>query len=515
MKYFTHRSYHFFTILATAFFVLCAESAWGGETVLFSTDFSSASWSGITSICNSSNAANETHNGITFHSYNSSAKPFTVNQSAGTMTWCNNNLGNNYWIAIPVTGVNESMTITVDNGTTATRFKYAYKQETSISGNPGSGSNNSGSATDPATVTISGLTKSDYVVYLGRQGSGLTQIKSITITTPAPVFLKPNSNWLEKDGSGVDPRFAVYYFGSSGDGWVSMTLADGGCGPVYKANIPAGYDKCIFCRMNGAAAENNWSNKYNQTGDLTVPTGDAIFYAVPDGWWDTSGDSYWQQEPLSVCVSGTWLAFKGETITLTATSAGATNFQWYKNGAAIAGATSATYTKTNCTIDDAGTYTCQAWATSGHTTTSSGHDVKIPYLEYRTPPAGEITKVPFERGNPSHEYAHCTVYPGVAWGYELTVNDGFNRHGNSGTKERSNSTDKWTMETSPEWCRWNTDKEGTYHFYLNFSNSVYEPLQLNIVYPLMSQEGGIPIYMEKTPAMVSEGWTNISCHNRR
>ncbi len=153
---------------------------------LFSTDFSNAVWSGITNICAEKNAVDEEYNGITFHSYKNSdgGLPFVVDQSAGTMTWCNNNMSSNFWIAIPVTGVNGSITITVDNGSTATRFKYVVKQETSISGSGGSGTENSNSASDPATVTISNLNKSDYVVYLGRQGSGLTTITSITITTP-------------------------------------------------------------------------------------------------------------------------------------------------------------------------------------------------------------------------------------------------------------------------------------------------------------------------------------------
>lgn len=169
--------------VASAVCTVTVSEAPAGPTVLYSTDFSNSEWSGITNICNSSNAANETYNGITFHSYNSTAKPFVVNQSAGTMTWCNNNMGNNYWIAIPVTGVNGSLTITVDNGSTATRFNYVIKQETSVSGSPGSGT--SSASADPSTVTVNDLDKSNYVVYLGRQGSSLTTIKSITITTPA------------------------------------------------------------------------------------------------------------------------------------------------------------------------------------------------------------------------------------------------------------------------------------------------------------------------------------------
>ena len=320
------------------------------------------------------------------------------------------------------------------------------------------------------------------------------------------VNLKPGTNW-QKDGA----RFAIYYYKSSDgsqNGWQSMGLVEN-CTPVYSAFIPSGYDKMIFCRMNGSNTTNDWSNKWNQTGNLDVPSSSQEGYIIPNDTWD--GNGLWTSVQLGTCVTGTWLRFAGETITLTATSAGAVHYQWYKDGVAIGSSSlSNTYTKTNCTIADAGTYTCKAWRNNSVlAATSDGFEVKIPCLEYRTPPDGTITKVPFTRSNPSNEYAECTVYPGVAWGYELNVNDGFNRHGNSGTKERSNSTDKWTMETSPEWCRWNTDKEGTYHFYLDFSNSNYTPLQLNIVYPLMSQEGGIPIYMEKTPAMVSEGWTNM------
>lgn len=97
------------------------------------------------------------------------------------------------------------------------------------------------------------------------------------------VYLKPSSNWLE--GSA---RFAVYYFGSS-SGWVSMSDAGDG---FYSASVPAG-TTVIFCRMNPGNATNSWDNKWNQTGDLTVPTdGKNCFYA-PEGTWDGAGNANW------------------------------------------------------------------------------------------------------------------------------------------------------------------------------------------------------------------------------
>ena len=155
-------------------------------TTLFSTDFSSASWAGITNICNTANQSTfDVYNGISFYSRTATPKPFVVNNAAGTMTWCNNNSSSgNYFIAIPITGVNGSITITVANGTTATRFNYSPP----VAGSTPTTTTGSFAASvsgAPTTVTISSLTGSSYVVYLGRQGSGSTTLTSITITTPS------------------------------------------------------------------------------------------------------------------------------------------------------------------------------------------------------------------------------------------------------------------------------------------------------------------------------------------
>ena len=97
------------------------------------------------------------------------------------------------------------------------------------------------------------------------------------------VYLKPNGIW-NKDGA----RFAAYYWKSADDsqnGWVNMTSF---CGPNYKVTIPEGYDKYILCRMNGANATNNMSNKWNQTPNLDKPTTNDTCYTIE--WID--GDAY-------------------------------------------------------------------------------------------------------------------------------------------------------------------------------------------------------------------------------
>ena len=106
------------------------------------------------------------------------------------------------------------------------------------------------------------------------------------------VYLKPNGNWL-MDGA----RFALYYFGDSGDGWGSMSDSDGD--GYHEGSVPAGYGNVIFCRMNPGSSENNWDNKWNQTSDLTVPTNGDNCYTVADGAWDKGSGSWSVYTPKS------------------------------------------------------------------------------------------------------------------------------------------------------------------------------------------------------------------------
>ena len=99
------------------------------------------------------------------------------------------------------------------------------------------------------------------------------------------LYLVPNSNWKVDNA-----RFAAYFYGN-GDIWVSMTDEDGD--GYYEVEAPAGYPNVIFCRMNPGTTENNWDNKWNQTGDLTVPTDDKNCYTVPADVWNGSDNNNW------------------------------------------------------------------------------------------------------------------------------------------------------------------------------------------------------------------------------
>ncbi len=128
--------------------------------------------------------------------------------------------------------------------------------------------------------------------YAGNTGQWMTLEAAKTYVPEGPeaakegyIYLKPNANWL-KDGA----RFAACFLGDP-QVWVSMTATKGT--EYFECEIPEGRTQVIFCRMNPGATENKWDNKYNQTGDLTIPTDGKNLYSVPEESWGGSGNEYW------------------------------------------------------------------------------------------------------------------------------------------------------------------------------------------------------------------------------
>ncbi len=91
-------------------------------------------------------------------------------------------------------------------------------------------------------------------------------------------------------------RYAAYAFATvGGDAWYDPSGVEDG---LYKFEIADNYDKVIFCRMDGETTENSWTNKWDQTEDLTF---DGDIYTITGqqtsgsylllGEWSTVGDT--------------------------------------------------------------------------------------------------------------------------------------------------------------------------------------------------------------------------------
>ncbi len=98
-------------------------------------------------------------------------------------------------------------------------------------------------------------------------------------------YLAPNSNW-RADGA----RFAAYCFEGDEEIWYNMTAESDG---TYTCRIPVTYKKVIFCRMNGATTENNWDNKWDQTGDIAIlrDRNDNRF-TINEGEWNNANGTW-------------------------------------------------------------------------------------------------------------------------------------------------------------------------------------------------------------------------------
>ena len=213
------------------------------------------------------------------------------------------------------------------------------------------------------------------------------------------LYLKPNSNWTQ-----ANAWFAIYLCnGTSGATWVKMTKS----GDYYMATVPAGdYKNVIFCRMNNAnTTKLDWSNKWNQSGDLSF---DQIknLCTINSGQWDCGENVTWSTyQPVSNAslTSSVTDIFVGAQATLIPSLSTNTNVNTIKSiDYSINPATGASITGNTFTATAEGSYTIKATVTyypNGCTKLASGlktapatttivaevpdeetHDVTVSYL---------------------------------------------------------------------------------------------------------------------------------------
>ena len=126
--------------------------------------------------------------------------------------------------------------------------------------------------------------------------AALTIALMVNAAVPEKLYLTLNSNWTQ-----ANARFAAYFFGN-GEQWSSMTDSDGD--GIYEVAVPSGFPKVIFCRMNPSASTNNWNNKWNQTGDLTIPTDGKNLFTIPSDFWDGATTTWSTYTPPVYTIAG-------------------------------------------------------------------------------------------------------------------------------------------------------------------------------------------------------------------
>jgi hypothetical protein len=137
------------------------------EKTIFSYDF--ADWTTPASITSSTEVL---YNGMYFKS----SKEFTFEN--GVMTWCNNNAGANYYIKIPLIGINNgTITVTIETDINKSKVNYG------LSSSSFTASNAAGTNGIVTFSISSGISSSTADLYLGRQSSSFNKVSKIIVTT--------------------------------------------------------------------------------------------------------------------------------------------------------------------------------------------------------------------------------------------------------------------------------------------------------------------------------------------
>ena len=149
---------------------------------------------------------------------------------------------------------------------------------------------NSGNRDKTPDIKVSDVSE-DYFYYMNWNNGNEVKL------APRVVYLVLDSTGYWKQGNA---RFAAYFFNNSTgkNTWVSMTWDD--AKQAYKCNVPDGqWEAMIFCRMNPNASANNWNNKWNQTGDLSIPSDGKNCVTIKitnSGNWDGSTTVTWSKK---------------------------------------------------------------------------------------------------------------------------------------------------------------------------------------------------------------------------
>ena len=241
-----------------------------------------------------------TRNGYTFNGWYTAASGGTkiteigtTNKPASNTTYYARWTENRYTVNIVANPAGAAKTLTLGSQqvgikpvsiATTAKVGYTFKNWTATAGITIDNANN---ASTTITATKAGTVTANF------------EAQPSTI-----VYFKPNDNWKLDNA-----RFAIYYWGAnSQNGWVDMNEV--GCDRYYfKGEIPFGSLGFNFVRMNPNTSANNWDNKWDQTGDLNIPTDNQNCFTITDDNWDDSNvniaEGTWRHATFTVTLEKT------------------------------------------------------------------------------------------------------------------------------------------------------------------------------------------------------------------
>ena len=119
------------------------------------------------------------------------------------------------------------------------------------------------------------------------------------------IYFKPNSNWSQ-----ANAKFDAWTWGgSSADSWVDFTDSDGD--GIYEALLATGRTGMKIVRRGPSQTSHSWDGgqKWNETGDITIPTNGNNLWTQTSGTWNGTGS--WSSYTPPVGYVGNVLTLTG------------------------------------------------------------------------------------------------------------------------------------------------------------------------------------------------------------
>jgi gliding motility-associated-like protein len=190
----------------------------------------------------------------------------------------------------------------------------------------------------------------------GTSADGCTEEKSVTVTIQPQPQINVQTNMPNNETA----------FCEGGNMRLTITVTPSGNYSYSWGAVPQG----IIVTNNELAAA-NFSQALAGTFTVTVTDANSCTNSA------NITVSVKSPSPVQINVANNGTICEGETLTLTASPSNFSNYQWFKGGSAISGATSATFTQANVTIADQGSYSVSATDAGGCPTTASAVSITV------------------------------------------------------------------------------------------------------------------------------------------
>lgn len=216
--------------------------------------------------------------------YHNNTDKATFSLSSSGLTFGDNNMSSNYFVAIPLTGIHGEITVTFTHEYSSKKASYRYNIVDGATDYTPSGGSATTSVSDAnnSDVTITQtfqVNSENAVFYFGRNGSSYTKIKGVKITTPETAS-KPKLTTFEFNNDDI-----LYYCNTTGNTAAGRSAATS-VSTTFEKNTDYGENGYLRVKVNiepdFSALTNPSFTIKSSDEDVLRTTGVTAYYKASD-----------------------------------------------------------------------------------------------------------------------------------------------------------------------------------------------------------------------------------------